>query len=99
MPSSQPSLFARPDTFLGVCEAIGQDFGFHPNYLRILLGGLLLLSPVIVLSTYLALGALVLMSHRLFPSRPASMALPAGTQEFKLQAENDEGAIDFAAAA
>lgn len=99
MQSSQPSLFARPDTFLGVCEAIGQDFGFHPNYLRILLGGSLLLSPVIVLSTYLALGALVLLSHRLFPARPASVARCAGAQESKLRAENDEVVIDFAAAA
>jgi phage shock protein PspC (stress-responsive transcriptional regulator) len=99
MQSSQPSLFARPDTFFGVCEAIGQDFGFNPNYLRILLGGSLLLSPVIVLSTYLALGALVLLSHRLFPARPANVIRSAGVQESALKAENDEGVISFAAAA
>ena len=32
----------RGDTMLGACEALGQDFGFNPNWLRIVLGSLVL---------------------------------------------------------
>lgn len=28
---ARPNLFLRNDTFLGVCEAIGENFGFHAN--------------------------------------------------------------------
>ena len=35
------SIIARDDTLLGVCQAIGEDFGFHPNFLRVLFAGIL----------------------------------------------------------
>src|SRR3546814_9481163 len=35
MDSETTNLFRRRDTFFGICEAVGQDFGFNPLYLRL----------------------------------------------------------------
>ena len=57
----QPStnLLLRNDTILGVCEAIGQDFGFHPNWLRLMFALSFYFNPVAVIGTYVGLGLLV----------------------------------------
>ena len=67
MQTAQPSLFARPDTFFGVCQGIGEDLGFNPNYLRLALPLLLFLYPVATLAGYAAAGAIVFASRWLFP--------------------------------
>lgn len=64
----------RGDTFLGVCEAIGEDFGFNPNYLRVLLASGILFSPALVIGVYLALGAAVALSRYFFPRIRAEAA-------------------------
>ena len=38
MTDREPNLLRRDDTFFGVCQAIGEDFGFHPIFLRIAFG-------------------------------------------------------------
>ena len=93
MQNIQQSLFMRDDTFLGVCEALGEDLGFHPNYLRATLGVLLLWNPVVIIGTYLGLGVVVLLSRLVFPaprvaaapqaeaSSPAETAEPALPQQ------------------
>ena len=70
---THPPLFARHDTLLGICEALGQDFRFQPSYLRAGLSVSLLLSPVVVTAAYLALGAIIMLSRWLFPPRQAVM--------------------------
>jgi phage shock protein C len=67
MQSPQPSLFARSDTLFGVCQALGEDLGFNPLYLRISLGVLLLWNPTIVLGAYVAMGVVVAISRLAFP--------------------------------
>lgn len=57
----------RSDTFLGVCEAIGQDLGFNANWLRVLFGSLLLWNPAAVIGAYLGLGVVVAVSRWYFP--------------------------------
>lgn len=57
----------RPHTILGVCEAIGEDFGISPYWLRIPLAASVLLSPMMAIGAYLALGGIVLLSRLLFP--------------------------------
>ena len=57
------NLFFRNDTMFGVCQAIGEDFGFHPNYLRLILAGAFYFAPLGVTATYLALGVLVAARH------------------------------------
>ena len=61
----------EPDSLFGVCQAIGEDFGFNPFFLRVALLSLLFFSPVAVVGTYAALGAAVALSHSLFPRRNA----------------------------
>jgi len=70
------NVLARDDTFLGVCEALGEDFGFNPIYLRIVLGVGLLWNPLAMIGAYLALGAIVLVS-RLLVRNPASAKVSA----------------------
>jgi len=75
MPTAQPSLIARDDTLFGVCQALGDDFGFSPNWLRVGLAALLYLNPIAALGGYAAAGALVLLSRLLVPDpRPAAAA-------------------------
>src|SRR3954452_18313110 len=57
----------RVHTIFGACEAIGEDFGFNPVFLRVPLAAMVLYSPLIAIGAYFALGAGVLLSRLLFP--------------------------------
>lgn len=65
----------RDDTILGVCEALGQDFGFNPLWLRVGLSAGLLWNPYAVVGAYFGLGLLVMISRLVFP--PVRKAVPA----------------------
>ena len=65
--ASARSIVARDDTLLGVCFALGQDFGFNPLYLRILFAMVLFWSPAAAFGGYAVLGAIVAVSRRLAP--------------------------------
>ena len=78
----------RSHTIFGVCEAIGEDFGFNPVLLRVPFAASVLYSPLLAIGAYFALGAVVLASRLLFP-KPTDMtaaasevALPADQPEF-----------------
>jgi phage shock protein C len=64
---NQAALPLRSHTILGVCEAIGEDFGFNATFLRIPFAASVLYSPVWAIGTYLALGLVVLASRLIFP--------------------------------
>ena len=72
----EPALPFRSDTILGVCEAIGEDFGFNPIYLRLLFAALFYLDPLMVTGTYLALGAGVALARWLYPVANRPVARP-----------------------
>ena len=63
------NLVLRNDTILGVCEAIGQDFGFNPNWLRLAFCAPIYWNPGLVIGVYLGLGLLVAASRYAFPDR------------------------------
>lgn len=67
------ALIRRDDTFLGICQAIGEDFGFNPVWLRLLFALPVMFAPVATLGAYLGLGAIVLISRLLAP-RPKRKA-------------------------
>jgi phage shock protein PspC (stress-responsive transcriptional regulator) len=70
----------RSHTFLGVCEAIGEDFGFNANFIRIPLGAIVVFNIWAAVGAYLALGVVVLASRLLFPPRVTGQpAAPAST--------------------
>ena len=75
------SLIRRDDTFLGVCQAIGEDFGFNPVYLRIAFAAPMLFAPLAAIAAYFALGAVVLVSRLLAPRPKRKAAAATGTAE------------------
>jgi len=90
--ASTGSIIARDDTLFGVCFALGEDFGFNPVYLRVLLALIVLWSLPTALGAYAALGALVAFSRWLAPN-PASVETEAAEEcadepceEFRLAA-------------
>ena len=64
---TQTALPLRAHTILGVCEAIGEDFGFNPILLRVPFAASVLWSPLAAIGGYFALGAVVLLSRLLSP--------------------------------
>lgn len=64
---NQVALPLRSHTILGVCEGIGEDFGFNPILLRIPFAASVMWNPMIAIAAYFALGAVVLTSRLLFP--------------------------------
>lgn len=101
MQISPSNLLFRGDTFLGVCEALGEDFRFNPLYLRAALGIGLIWNPLAVIGTYLGLGAIVGLSRLLAPNpRPAFAKASAGEPAAQYEAPqvgNDEEALAVAA--
>jgi phage shock protein PspC (stress-responsive transcriptional regulator) len=80
MQNVQPSLFARDHTFLGVCEGLGEDFGFNPLFLRMALPVPLFFFPAETIAGYLAAGVVVLLSRLVFPDPRAADADQAGLE-------------------
>jgi phage shock protein PspC (stress-responsive transcriptional regulator) len=68
---------ARNDTMLGVCQSLGEDFGFHPNILRVAFGVGLIVAPVAVIAAYAAMAVIVALNHWIFP-RPWPVEADAG---------------------
>lgn len=70
---ARTNLMLRSDTILGVCEAIGQDFGFNPNWLRVAFCAPVFLNPVLAISAYAGLGVLVAATRFAFPDRTVAV--------------------------
>ena len=77
MDNETTNLFQRRDTFFGICEAVGQDFGFNPLWLRLAFVAPLFFFPVQTFAGYFALGLVVLASRLLFPAKQVATAQPA----------------------
>ena len=94
MENETTNLFRRRDTFFGICEAVGQDFGFNPLWLRLAFVAPLFFFPVQTFIGYFALGLVVLASRLIFPAKvaaqpaPIAVAAPQGdkTEELALAA-------------
>lgn len=100
MQNSAPSLFTRPDTVFGVCEGIGEDFGFNAQILRVMLAAMLFWSPMAAVATYAGLALAVLLARRLFPNPvEADVSEADAPAEAVLRGENDEAPAELAAAA
>lgn len=77
----------RSHTILGVCEAIGEEFGFNPVYLRVLFAASVIYSPTMSIAAYLLLGLGVLAARMLVPNltrakdaRAEEAAAPANSE-------------------
>ena len=70
--TNQTPLPLRHDTILGVCEAVGQDFGFNPVWLRLAFIAPIFFAPALTLGAYLGLGVVVAGTRLLFKDKPTS---------------------------
>lgn len=84
----------RGDTFLGVCEGLGEEFGFNPNWARVLLAVMLFFHPVAVIVGYLASGVVLAAARWFFP---AARVDHADASEHSPQAANSEAEEKLAA--
>ena len=84
------SVFARDDTMFGVCEALGEDFGFNPNILRVLFGIGLLWGPATAIALYAGCGLLVAASRWLVPE-PRAISVPSVDASVGRDGVNDQG--------
>jgi len=76
MTDATRNTFHRPDTFFGVCEAIGQDFGFNPLWVRLAFVPPVFFQPGYAMIAYAALALVVLASRLMFPAN-AEQQVPA----------------------
>jgi hypothetical protein len=75
---------APKDNLLGICHAIGEDFGFNPFWLRVALAIGIIARPEVVLAVYATLGVAVLASRLLArrpkPARPTATVTVLATR-------------------
>jgi phage shock protein PspC (stress-responsive transcriptional regulator) len=91
---TQVALPLRSHTILGVCEAIGEDFGFNPVFLRIPFAASVIYSPMLAIGVYLALGLAVMASRLLFPGKTV---VEQATEERPAMAANEQQELAKAA--
>jgi phage shock protein PspC (stress-responsive transcriptional regulator) len=84
---NQVALPLRSHTILGVCEAIGEDFGFNPVFLRIPLAASVIWNPLVSVVAYFTLGAAVLASRLLFPKNAVEAEAKVGAAPANEQRE------------
>ena len=94
---NQAALPLRSHTILGVCEAIGEDFGFNPVFLRIPFAASVLYSPMWAVMAYFALGAVVLASRLLFPKKTAQQPVVEARPEATIKLAEEEPELAKAA--
>ena len=62
------NIMLRNDTILGVCEALGQDFGINPTWLRVAFCLPVFWNPMLVIGAYMTLGLVVAGTRYAFPN-------------------------------
>jgi len=90
MQTSYSAPIARDDTLLGVCQALGEDFGFNPNWLRVALGAALLWNPLAVITLYAALAVMLAAARWILPDPRAASAPETEWQPAPAAAEEAE---------
>ncbi|MBS0505356.1 MAG: PspC domain-containing protein [Proteobacteria bacterium] len=98
MQTNQTSLIARDDTFFGVCQAIGDDLGFNPLWLRLVLATGVLWNPTAMFAIYAGLGVIVLASRLMFPAAKRQFKAEAPAVE-AARPQNDDSKFELAQAA
>ncbi|HWU93063.1 MAG TPA: PspC domain-containing protein [Sphingomicrobium sp.] len=96
---TRTALPLRDHTILGVCEAIGEDFGFDPTFLRVPLAACVLYSLKYAVAAYLLLGVVVLVSRLLFPQPKSEAASISSDTQSAATAEHAEDQERLAIAA
>ena len=94
--TDQPSLFAREDTLLGVCQGLGEEIGIDPLFPRLAFALGLFFSLEATVVVYLTLGVALALFRWVLPPR-RTMAAPVATSP--LRSDNDDAPAALADAA
>lgn len=103
MDTAQQNLFTRDDTFLGICQGLGEDLHINPDLFRVAMIPALFFFPLQTIAAYFGAGVLVLFSRLLFPkhgrkARKTKNATTTGAAEHVTQpAAANEGEMELAA--
>ena len=97
MESAHTSVLTRDDTFFGVCEALGEDFGIHPNLLRLGFALTLFFSPLAAFAGYAAAGLVVAATRWLVPN--PRVAVPEAIESDEPATAAAENQMELALAA
>jgi len=88
---------SNPDSLFGVCQAIGEDFGFNPFFLRLGFLGIGFFSIPASIAAYALLGVGVAASRWLFPANRESRTGESASGRVHPDAANQEAAECLAA--
>ena len=69
METAKPNLFTRDDTFLGICQGLGEDLRVNPDLFRVAIIPALFFFPLQTLAAYFGAGVVVFLSRLIFPVR------------------------------
>ena len=94
--TDRPSLLAREDTLLGVCEGLGEELGLAPTLLRVAFAAGLFWNPLAMVVAYLALGIALALFRWALPPRRTAAAAPVTARPL---GDNDDTETSVAAAA
>lgn len=97
MQTAYSAPIVRDDTMLGVCQSLGEDFGFNPNWLRVALGVSLLWNPIAVITIYFTLAVLLTAARLIFPDPRAKSAREAEFQPAPAAASEEAETLQLAA--
>ena len=87
---STANLFLRNDTIFGTCQAIGDEFGINPNWLRVPLAASVLVSLEGAIALYLGLSLIVVAARMLFRSKTIAQPAVAEMAESRMIEANDD---------
>lgn len=89
--TNQIPLPLRNDTILGVCEAIGRDFGFNPLWLRLAFIVPIFFAPTAAIAAYVGLGLVVGLTNWFAPDKQSEAPHLVSSHEIATaDAEADE---------
>lgn len=90
MTNANSKLLTRGDTFLGVCEGLGEEFGVNSTWFRVAFLGLLFWNWQVALAIYPAVAVMIYAVRWLMPTRrvasPAQQVVVAEHEQLPLAA-------------
>ncbi len=87
----KPAALAKNDHLLGICRAIGQDFGFDPTWLRAVFALMLLVNFKVALIGYGVAGFAVLASRLLVRPKRSRARIVASSEQALAAEETKAG--------
>lgn len=94
---TRPNLLLRHDTILGVCEGLGEEFGFNPNILRVPFAAAVLWNPLAIFGIYLGLGAALALARWIYPKPAVAAASQLSAGHSTAHADNEADRLSIAA--